>query len=431
MQSIHVSSNRRFLITADGRPFFWLADTAWELFHRCTLSEVEIYLENRRQKHFNVILAVALAELDGLRDPNPNGDVPFIDLDPGQPNEAYFRHVDAIVAMAAAKGLYIGLLPTWGDKVVQMSWGKGPVVFGPESAYRYGKWIGARYSSADNILWVNGGDRPEPAEGTSYTEVWRALARGVREGVGGHVFMTYHPNGGHGSSETFHDEDWLDMNMWQSGHSRLDAPNWQMITDDYQRIPTKPVLDGEPNYEDHGINPFVRPWDPSRGYFRDHDVRKQAYRAVFAGACGHTYGHHSIWQMFTPGRESVNFPDRSWLEALDRPGAEQIGHLRRLIESRPYLDRIPDQGLLASGEGTGSHHIRATRADDGSYAMIYIPGGWDRIDVNTQLLSSDHIQALWFDPRSGTTSGAGTVEKTKSATIIVPSADDDWVLILQ
>src|SRR5690242_6118388 len=117
MPRITVHRNRHFLMTETGQPFFWLADTAWELLHRCTRADAELYLENRRRKGFNVIQAVALAEMDGLHTPNAEGNLPLIDDDPTRPNEAYFRLVDAVIEMAANKGLYIALLPAWGDKV--------------------------------------------------------------------------------------------------------------------------------------------------------------------------------------------------------------------------------------------------------------------------------------------------------------------------
>ncbi len=317
---IKVSANHRFLVGESGAPFFWLGDTAWEIFHRLTREESEDYLENRRQKGFNVIQAVALAEFDGLRVPNAYGELPFFDLDPARPNEAYFAHLDWVIARAAEKGMYIGLLPTWGDKVNRM-WGAGPVVFDVQSARSYGEWIGQRYRQAANVIWILGGDRPETDnQGHDYSAVVRAMAAGIQAGVGGHTLMTYHTNGGRSSSLAFHNDDWLDLNMWQSGHHQQDAPNWEMITADYQRTPLKPVLDGEPNYEDHPINPWPE-WTPEKGYFRDHDVRKAAYRAVFAGACGHTYGHHSIWQFYDPQRrEPVNHPWCDWRTALDRPG---------------------------------------------------------------------------------------------------------------
>ncbi len=261
----------------------------------------------------------------GCASPTHTANVPFFDLDPARPNEAYFAHLDWVIARAAQKGLYIGLLPTWGDKVNRM-WGQGPQVFDQASARAYGAWIGRRYRQAANIIWILGGDRPESdADGHDYAPVVRAMAAGIQAGVGGPTLMTYHTNGGRSSSQAFHGDDWLDLNMWQSGHHQQDAPNWEMITADIQRTPLKPVLDGEPNYEDHPINPWPQ-WTPEKGYFRDHDVRKAAYRAVFAGACGHTYGHHSIWQFYDPQRrEPVNHPWCDWRTALDRPGAFQVG----------------------------------------------------------------------------------------------------------
>jgi hypothetical protein len=90
-------------MTEHGEPFFWLGDTAWELFHRLSLPEAEHYLDVRRQQGFNLIQAVALAELDGLHTPNANGHIPLAGDDPTRPNEFYFRHVDAIIRMAAEK----------------------------------------------------------------------------------------------------------------------------------------------------------------------------------------------------------------------------------------------------------------------------------------------------------------------------------------
>jgi hypothetical protein len=48
-------------------------------------------------------------------------------------------------------------------------------------------------------------------------------------------------------------------------------------------------------------------------------------------------------------------------------------YLNKLMLSRPYLSRIPDNSLVANPVGTGTHHINATRDALGSYAMIYIP----------------------------------------------------------
>jgi hypothetical protein len=76
-EPIHPDSSGNFLVTASGQPFFWLADTAWELFHRLNRTEAEHYLETRRQQGFYIIPAVILAEVDGLHTPNANGHLPL------------------------------------------------------------------------------------------------------------------------------------------------------------------------------------------------------------------------------------------------------------------------------------------------------------------------------------------------------------------
>src|SRR5690554_3573087 len=155
---LKIHPNNRYLMFEDGTPFFYLGDTAWELFHRLNKEETEKYLENRRAKGFTVIQAVILAELDGLHTPNAEGELPLTDNNPENINEAYFKHVDWVIKTAGEKGLYIGLLPTWGDKW-NKKWGTGPVVFTPENAGVYGSILGERYRDIPNIIWILGGDR--------------------------------------------------------------------------------------------------------------------------------------------------------------------------------------------------------------------------------------------------------------------------------
>ncbi len=430
LSRLKVSDNQRFLVQADGTPFFWLGDTAWELFHRCDRDEVEMYLDNRRRKGFTVVQAVILAELDGLHTPNSYGDLPLIDDDPTKPYEPYFRYVDDIVNLAAEKGIYLGLLPTWGDKVNNRKWGIGPAIFNAANARVYGEFLGRRYRDQTHIIWILGGDREAITGEADFRPITRAMAAGIIAGCGQETLMTYHPQGGQSSAMWFHEDDWLSFNMWQSGHGRRDNGNWELITHDYHRTPAKPVLDGESSYEDHPVDPYTRQWQPEYGYFDDYDVRKSGYRAVFAGAFGHTYGHHSIWQMYRQGREPKTYPRCDWITALDRPGAGQISHLRRLMESRPFLTRIPDQGLLASDAGEGAFHVRATRDAGGSYAMVYIPTAGQAVTINLDRLSGEVVTAWWYDPRTGQSSPIGEYPTTGPRTFTTPAAGPDWVLVL-
>ena len=210
---LRVAANQRYLEFENGQAFFYLGDTAWELFHRLSKADAEKYLENRREKGFTVIQAVALAELDGLNTPNMEGEKPLLENDPARPNEKYFAHVDWVIRKAREKGMFIGLLPTWGDKV-DKQWGVGPVIFNKENAFNYGKWIGNRYKDFPNIIWINGGDR---SGGGANTEIWNALANGIKSVNQNHL-MTFHPMGGNSSSKWFHAQNWLDFNMMQTGH---------------------------------------------------------------------------------------------------------------------------------------------------------------------------------------------------------------------
>ncbi|HJZ39534.1 MAG TPA: glycoside hydrolase family 140 protein [Bacteroidales bacterium] len=421
-----VSGNNRFLQFEDGAPFFYLGDTGWEFFHRLNFSEAETYLENRRQKGFTVIQAVILAERDGLNTPNRNGDRPLIDNDPAKPNEAYFLFVDSLIRLAESKGIFIGLLPTWGDKVDRAGWGLGPVIFTPENAFGYGKYLGSRYKSFPNIIWINGGDRSggidASGKGNNFP-VWDALGKGIKSADQNHL-MTYHPWGEKSSSEWFHGSDWLDFNMAQTGHGQRSYAIYRMIRDDYNRTPVKPCMDGEPRYEDHPIN-----WRPdSLGWFNEMHIRQAAYWNLFTGALGHTYGCHPVWQMAAPGSEFVGYARHYWYEVLDLPGAWQMLNVRRLMESRPVLNRVPFQELVLN-PGDEYTHIAATKGD--SYLMVYTPLG-NKIELNGNLLPASSYQVSWYDPRSGKTLQAGKAERKPLLEFSAPSRGPgfDWILIL-
>ncbi|MGV3504971.1 MAG: glycoside hydrolase family 140 protein [Adhaeribacter sp.] len=425
LAQLQVSANKRYLVKASGEPFFYLGDTAWELFHRLNREEADIYLRDRAAKGFTVIQAVVLAERNGLRDPNAYGALPLKNTDPRLPNEDYFRHVDAIVAKAGELGLYIGMLPTWGDKVFRNTWGEGPEVFTPENARAYGQFLGRRYAGKA-VIWILGGDR-NPRHDQDVA-IWRAMAAGITEGAGGdagQVLMTFHPQPkkGGGSSTWFHGDAWLDFNMFQTGHCRHVAV-YDHISHDYQLPETKPTMDGEPIYEDHPVCFNAR----ENGYSKAYDVRRAAYLALFAGAHGHTYGAHAIWQMNKVSGESVNGPLGPWTHALHLPGAGQMSHVRALIESRPMLVRVPDQGLVLEAH-QGGERIQATRGRD--YAFIYSTAGLP-IRVQMGRISGKKVKAAWFDPRTGYAFSFGTFQNTGTREFLPPSRglDNDWVLIL-
>lgn len=150
---------------------------------------------------------------------------------------------------------------------------------------------------------------------------------------------------------------------------------------------------------------------------------------MLAGAFGHTYGHHSVWQFYAPERAPVNYPQCNWRQAIERPGAAQMHHLKDLILARPYLTRIPDQSILISDAGQRGTHCRASRDSDGTYALLYIPqSGWS-VEVRLTWLRSGRGQAYWFDPRSGVSIDLGPVSGD-SARFTTLHHGPDWVLVI-
>ena len=414
MIGLRVSGNGRFLEREDGEPFFYLGDTAWELFHRLTPDEAAFYLQTRARQGFNVIQAVVLAELDGLTVPNRNGDLPLHDLDPSRPNEAYFEHVDRVIETANSLGLVVGLLPTWGDKV-NRKWGGGPEIFTPANAQAYGELLGRRYRDAD-LIWILGGDRP--VEAPVHLEIWRAMALGLALGDGGRHLKTYHPMGYQSSTQNVGGEEWIDFHMIQSGHGGPVVDNHRLLGLDYGREPVKPCMDAEPNYEDHPID-----WKPEAlGWFSEVEVRRAAYWAVFSGACGHTYGCHDIWQFWEPGREPVAWARTPWREALSLPGASQMRILKELVLSRSVLAGVPDQSVILSPNPAGAEYAAAIRGEDWSWLMVYCP---TQQPLALDLSRFASGRAAWFDPRTGAVVEALDVEGA-----FTPPTAEDWVLVL-
>lgn len=451
-----VDAGTRFLKDSSGKPFFWLGDTGWELFHRLTREEATQYLRTRAAQGYNVIQAVALAELDGVNEPNRYGDKPFVNADPAHwattPGNIYtdstaydyWDNVDYLVAEAARLRMYVGLLPTWGDKVTP-GWGAGPAMFNEQNAYVYAREMATRYKDFHNIIWILGGDRPVVynrevnglQQAFDVRNIWRAMARGIREVEGNNVFIAYHPGGSaDGTTAMWPNEDWLSMHAFQSGHGSRDVASWTEVRRAIAAEPQKPVLDMEPAYEDHPVNPWDGKWTRAgRGFFSDYDVRARIYRSVFAGGAGVTYGHHAVWQFLDTSRHAPIFYGDTvitWQQALQAPaGAEQMKYLRELMESRRDWNTAEDSLLIAGNRGTGYKDlIVASRAASRREAMVYLPQPLP-VTINLNRLQPGPKTAQWFNPATGKYTPASLQRQSGLQRFTPPVGGKDWVLVLR
>ncbi len=450
MSQIEVSKNGRYLQTKDGKPFFWLGDTDWEIFHRLTREQAEIVIDTRKSQGFNVLQCVALAEFNGIREPNRYGDYPLNNEDPTQllitpgnnPNNAYeydyWDHVDFVISKAAEKNMYIGLLPTWGDKVTP-NWGDGPVIFNEQNARQYGAILAKRYANHWNVIWILGGDRPavysKQGKDIDDRPIWRAMAAGIQEVSGTNAFITYHPSGGETRTSSYiHDEVWMNMNALQSGHGSRESQPWKWITEDLAKVPQKPIMDMEPCYEDHPVNPWDGKWTRrQRGYFNAYDVRARIYRGLFAGSCGVTYGHHQVWQFLDTSRYAPIYNGDTligWEKALKSEAATEIQYLKNLMLSRPYFSRIADQNIIKSPLGdTYVDVAMATRDEAGTYAMIYVPQQ-RTIKIDLSKVTGKTKNIWWFDVRTGKAKALKAISGSSSHSFTPPGEGMDWVLVI-
>lgn len=448
---ILVNKNHRFLQDKSGKPFFWLADTDWELFHRLTREEAGILIKTRSSQGFNVLQAVALAEFNGLHQPNRYGDIPLIHDDPthlnitpgNDPSDSiaydYWDHLDYIIQLAANYKMYIGLVPTWGDKVAHL-WGDGPIIFNESNAKAYASTLAKRYKNQWNIIWILGGDRP-PGKYTGndqveydHRPVWRAMANAILKEIP-NAFITYHPSGGksNATSTALQNESWLDLNAFQSGHGSREADSWNWTRSDLSLTPPKPTLDMEVCYEDHPVNPWDGKWTRARGYFHAYDVRARMYRGIFAGQCGVTYGHHHVWQFMNANlNPAINTGDTiiPWQNAIRSEAATQVIHLKNLITSRPYFDRVNDTSLIVSKIGnTYKDRLECIRAQDKSFAMIYSPTP-SPVQVDLNKISGNKKVGWYYDVKSGEATRIPMNYHQGIYEFVAPKNVMDWVLVI-
>jgi hypothetical protein len=212
--------------------------------------------------------------------------------------------------------------------------------------------------------------------------------------------------------------------MFQNGHCRNTAV-YDKIYTAWLRTPAKPVIDGEPIYEDHPVCFNVKELGTSSAY----DIRQYAYLDLFSGAFGHTYGCHDIWQFYSKDHEAINGPHVYWTEALELPGANEMKYVRKLMESHPVTERVPDQSLLIENNLPASIRVQATRGRD--YIYIYSVTG-NPFTVVLGKIEGKMLNVHWLNPRNGSVTSEQQVENSGNKIFNPPSSGygQDWVLIL-
>ena len=419
---LKVSDNGQYLVHENGTPFFWMGNTSWLMPERLNRDEVEFFLTREQEEGYNV---EQIQVLDSNYPTfNVFGRQAFDDsfdfeayTQPGQ--YGYWDHLDYIVGMAERMGIYIAMDCIWGGQINRLT---------PEKATKYGRFLGERYKDRPNIIWMIGGD----IMGDKGMVSWDALARAIKAADANHL-MTFHPRGRTTSAWWYNDREWLDFNMFQSGHRRYgqrngdgdytirdntEEDNWRYVAmsfgDPTEQIEgrvvkgaRKPVIDGEPSYEDipQGLHDFSAP------RWQDYDVRRYAYWAVFAGCFGHTYGHNSIMQFMRPGVLGSFGAGKAWWDALKDPGYQQMKYLKRLMTALPFTEGRCDQSIIAGANGERYDRIIATRGND--YLLVYNYSGRP-MTVDLTKISGKKKNVWVMNPADGSLKYLGEYDNQKA-----------------
>jgi hypothetical protein len=392
---VKISPNGRYFVDQRGQPVFWLGTTQWQLFREYRLDDARTIILKSKEKGFAFAQVMLLGVGDGTK-PNVYGEKPWRDNNPLTPNEAYFTNVDAVVRIAREHNFIISMT------LYHQRWRKLITV---DNGRAWAKWLAQRYKDVPTLVWSM---TPEARQ--EFVPVLRELAAGLREGDGGAHLITFKPDPAPYSSSFIHGESWLAFDSMQTWKGvELIYP---MVTKDYQLKPVKPVLMAEGAYEQGSEYGFeVTPlW-----------IRRQAYYSYLAGG-HHTYGHNDSWRVLP-----------TWKQALDAPGATQLGILKRVfLDRKEWWHLVPDQSVLASGGNTNGEVLNlAARHKDGQWALVYL-GSKASFDVNLgKVAARKEVKLFWTDPKTGEAVPIGRFANKGVQSFSTPDGWEDALLVAE
>lgn len=421
---LRLSEDRRHFAHADGTPFFWLADTAWNGPLLSTPEAWDFYLAQRTRQRFTTVQWVTTQWLASPHG-DLNGDVAYTGHDCIAVNPHFFRRLDRYHQKINDAGLLSVPVMLWAAvwRTPEINAINPGTSLPEDQAARLSRYMLARWS-ASFVAWILPGDGHYDGE---IAERWKRIGRAVF-GDQPHAPVTLHPGGLDWPYPPFYGESWLDFVGYQSGHSD-DERTFDWIVHgppatDWKHAMPRPFVNLEPCYENHRGGP--------QGFRHDaYAVRRATYWSLLnAPTAGVTYGGHGVWGWDDGTQPPTNHENTGiplpWREALVMPGAEQLCHLIELIESVEWWRLRPAPDLIAAQPASVRKHVAAARSDNGDLVVVYIPDG-GQVDLNMTGLPDD-LSAIWFDPRTGQRLSARLHSNGLPRRFETPGSGD-WILL--
>lgn len=423
---LKVSEDKRYFTYADGKPFFWLGDTHWEFSYREKWEESNHPdmdsmfkgMVDRRCKQGYTVYQTNLRS-DALM----GGDT-YYWYSTGLPNVKFYQEeLDRRMNYLADRGIVNALGFAWFMSIE----GNG------ETYKNLARYMVARYGALP-IVWTLAGEVGgyDKARQPFYVEEWRKIALYVRQLDSYHHLMTAHYTNERPFASYYQDEEWLDFTLNQAGHG-----DYVVSVDDYKAFlrqhGDKPFVEGEALYEycstleENGTRLCT-----------DAMVRRVAYLTMQVGGCGYTYGAQGIWDVvWEKGQKNVmsvfNRFDVTWVQAIDGPGGEQMGFLRRFYEEQRFWELFPYQtGQDPAGDPFGKKMPLITVTADKTRWVFYYPEAV-RKSGDIQGFHPGSYTMQWFNPRSGEYDSRISEFEVEKDTWRIPAKPDlnDWCLVVK
>ncbi len=420
---LRVAKSRTHLEHTDGTPFFFLADTVWSGPALSTEADWKLFLENRKKKGFTAIQFNCLSPWRAAPT-DREGRVAFTIAD-GKllPNEDFFRQLDARIKAINDMGMLAVPVLAWAHK-------KGDAGFDLSEAHAAAivKFQLNRYKDANALFILAGDARYNATDADKWKRIGRLVFADFPDAL-----VTTHPTGMNFPWKDWDNEKWLNILGYQSGHGD-DAKTLAWIHSGpaaaygQQKELTRPLINLEPPYEGHNGYQSKKPHDA-------YNVRRATYWSLLvAPVAGVTYGGHGVWSWHTkPGEPPTDHlgsgAAKVWKEAMDLPGAAEMGYVRKLFESVPWTELRPAQDLVTQVSKEPAHFVAAAATPDRKVKVFYLPAGDRKTRAPIQPAVGEEL--TWFNPRTGEFTKNADVVRTAGQTAFDPPNNQDWVLVMR
>jgi len=385
---------------ADGSPFFWMADAAWNAPRLSSSRDWIIYTQARAGQNFSAVQWSAAPGADAKNHSAFSGRG-RIQIDP-----TYFQDLDEKIDMMNRAGLLSVIAPLWGNT-------NATVDVPEEQLSLLVRYMNARWG-AYQVAWllpVNDGHNTR----------WMRAGREVFNGTT-HAPVVISAGALSSAIAEFHNEKWVDAFGFGFGQSlSTDSVKW-LITGPLRRESTTPPL-----------RPFINVLPPMENglvtgrqtRISADDVRRLAWSSLLLmQLAGVSYGAHDVatWNETKQSKLPI------WQVSLFLPGAKQMSHIPATLDSLEWWKLHPAPQSVATQPGNENldRYIASATSDAGNLSFTYVP---EERTLNLFLEALPSAPVIhWLNPRTGKISSAVAVVGGRTCQFPTPETGD-WVLL--